>query len=81
MPADLSETGAKLLKANLVHLEKYTNLGGVKLYIEDFNDLIDTLQRCNHFEYPKLPPIADIPLDDLLKEIKRRVEYHPGPIG
>lgn len=81
MTADLSKTGAKLLKANLDHLDKYTNLSGVKLYVESFNDLIDSLQQGRYPEYPPLPPIADIPLDDLLKEIKRRVEYHPGPIG
>jgi hypothetical protein len=81
MNQSLTETGAKLLKANLIHLEKYKNLGGVKTYIEEFDDLINNLQRCYHPEYPPLPPIAEIPLDDLLKEIKRRVEYHPGPIG
>jgi hypothetical protein len=78
---DLSEIGAKHLLSTLVHLEKYKNLNGVKCFIEEFEFKINKLKRCYGAEYPKLPPISEIPLDDLLNELKRRVEYHPGPIG
>lgn len=83
MTQELSESGAKHLIGKLSLLDKYTNLGGVNLYIEEVTTSINHLKRNKHidYEYPKLPPIADIPLDDLLKEIKRRVEYHPSPRG
>lgn len=73
---------AKLLAQDLSRLEKYKQLQGVKDYIENFTRTVEYLQRSYvHEPFPKLPPIADIPTDDLLKEIKRRIEYHPGPVG
>ena len=81
MTQSLSKNAAEILLNKLKQLEKYSNLGVIKNYIEDVKCSIDNLQEIEGYDYPKLPPIADIPLDDLLKEIKRRVEYHPGPIG
>lgn len=73
---------AEMLLENLRLLDKYKNLQGVKDYIETITRQLEYLQRSYHHDpFPPLPPIAEIPTDTLLSEIKRRIEYHPGPVG
>jgi hypothetical protein len=85
MNHDTKEYIVNRLQSNLERLDKYKNLGGVKGYIEEFSEVIDYIKRSSDSipfpSYQPLPPIAEIPLDELLKEIKRRVEYHPVAIG
>lgn len=78
----VTPAAAELIQSNFKYLEKYKNLQGVKDYLNQQIWLLEHLQRSYHHEpFPKLPPIADIPTDDLLNEIKRRINYHPGPVG
>lgn len=62
-------------------LDKYKNLENVRNFIEDMQRLIRFYSSIDEPGFPPLPPIAEIPTDDLLKEIKRRIEYHGGPIA
>jgi hypothetical protein len=75
----LSESATTRFKECLKTLDKYKSLGGVKTFIEDMEGLLQFYSNGIGYEYPKLPPIAEISTDDLLKEIKRRIEYHGGP--
>lgn len=77
----LSPIAIKLFKESIKTLDKYKNLEGVKTFLVDIEELINIYSQNQEPGYPPLPPIAEIPTDDLLKEIKRRIEYHPGPIG
>lgn len=75
----ISQYAAEALKDGLKHLEKYKNLSGVKSYYEH---IYYTLSYYCHSTQqppppPPLPPIAEIPTDELLKEIKRRIDSFP----
>lgn len=80
---DISPNARETLENCLKTLDKYKNLEGVKKYLEDMKYHLNYYSGSTQIEYgyPPLPPIAEIPTDDLLKEIKRRIEYHGGPIA
>ena len=78
----LSRNAVERFQECLKPLHKYKSLEGVKTFLVDIEGLLHFYSNSiTTTGYPPLPPIAEISTDDLLKEIKRRIEYHGGPIG